>query len=157
MSVAESVRFGLEFAGRRRVGEPARLRDVPSILAFLGLADAATLQARAITPARQRLLKIGMALSTRPRLLLLDEVTAGLTEAEVESMARLVRRCRDELGLAVVWIEHAVAVLLRAVERVVVMHQGRKLAEGPPETVARDRAVVEAYLGEPAGAPESCS
>ncbi len=150
MTVAESVRFGLEFAGRHRRGEPARLGGVPAILAFLGLADAATLPARAITPARQRLLEIGMALATRPRLLLLDEVAAGLTEAEVLRMARLVRRCRDELGVGVVWIEHAVAVVLRAVERVVVMHQGRKLAEGPPEAIARDPAVIEAYLGEPA-------
>ena len=148
MTVAESVRFGLEFAGRRRRGERASLADVSAILAFLGLGQAAALPARAITPARQRLLEIGMALATRPRVLLLDEVAAGLTQAEVEGMARLVRRCRDELGLAVVWIEHAVAVLLHAVERVVVLHQGRKLAEGTPTTVARNPEVIEAYLGE---------
>jgi branched-chain amino acid transport system ATP-binding protein len=152
MSVAESVRFGLEFAGRRRRGERAVLADVPAILDFLGLADAAALPAQAITPARQRLLEVGMALATRPRILLLDEVAAGLTQAEAEGMARLVRRCRDELGLAVVWIEHAVAILLGAVEHVVVLHQGRKLAEGPPRAVARDPAVIEAYLGEPAAA-----
>ena len=151
MTVARSVRFGLEFAGRRRRGEPARLRDVPAILEFIGLADAAALPAHAITPARQRLLELGMALATRPRVLLLDEVAAGLNEGEILGMVRLIRRCRDELGLAVVWIEHAVAALLRAVERVVVMHQGRTLADGRPETVARDRAVIEAYLGEPIG------
>jgi branched-chain amino acid transport system ATP-binding protein len=149
MSVAESVRFGLEFAGRHRRGERAVLTDVPAILDFLGLADAATLPAQAITPARQRLLEVGMALATRPRILLLDEVAAGLTETEAEGMARLVRRCRDELELAVVWIEHAVAILLRAVEHVVVLHQGRKLAEGPPQMVARDPLVIEAYLGQP--------
>ena len=154
MSVTESVRFGLEFAGRRRRGEPAVLADVPAILDFLGLADAATQPAGAITPARQRLLEIGMALATRPRVLLLDEVAAGLTEAEAEHMARLVRRCRDELQLAVVWVEHAVAVLLRAVERVVVLHQGRTLADGAPRTVAGDPAVIEAYLGEPAHGQE---
>ncbi len=97
MSVAESVRFGLEFAGRRRRGEHAVLADVPAILGFLGLAEAARQPAGTITPARQRLLEIGMALATRPRVLLLDEVAAGLTEAEAEHMARLVRRCRDEL------------------------------------------------------------
>jgi len=150
MSVAEGVRFGLEFAGRRRRGEHAVLADVPTILRFLGLADAATQPARALTPARQRLLEIGMALATRPRVLLLDEVAAGLTEAEAEHMARLVRRCRDELELAVVWIEHAVAILLRAVERVVVLHQGRTLADGAPPAVARDPAVIEAYLGQAA-------
>jgi branched-chain amino acid transport system ATP-binding protein len=152
MSVAEGVRFGLEFAGRRRRGASATLADVPAILGFLGLADAAAWPARAITPARQRLLEIGMALATRPRVLLLDEVAAGLTETEVEGVARLIRRCRDELGLAVVWIEHAVAVLLRVVERVLVLHQGRTLAEGAPRVIARDPAVIEAYLGESAAA-----
>ncbi|HZO41011.1 MAG TPA: ABC transporter ATP-binding protein [Methylomirabilota bacterium] len=151
MTVEESVRFGLEFAGRRRRAERATLGEPAAILEFLGLADSAALLAREVTPARQRLLEIGMALATRPRVLLLDEVAAGLTEAEVRGMARLVRRCRDELGLSVVWIEHAVAVLLDAVERVLVLHQGRTLAEGAPAVVARNPEVVEAYLGHAAG------
>jgi branched-chain amino acid transport system ATP-binding protein len=154
MTVAESVRFGLEFAGRWRRRESATLTGVAPILDFLGLELSASLPARALTPARQRLLEIGMALATRPRVLLLDEVGAGLTAVEVEGVARLVRRCRDELGLAVVWIEHAVSVLLPAVERVVVLHQGRTLAEGPPAAVTRNPEVIEAYLGEHAGAAE---
>ena len=148
MTVAESVRFGLEFAGRWRHAERATLAGVPDILAFLGLAESAALLARAITPARQRWLEIGMALATRPRVLLLDEVAAGLTQREVESVARLIRRCRDELGLAVVWIEHAVGVLLNAVERVLVLHQGRKLAEAREQRERSLEADLALALGE---------
>ena len=147
MTVSENVDFGLQFAGRHRQAVPA-LADAASILALIGLSQQAALPASAITPAQQRLLEIGMALGTRPRLLLLDEVAAGLTEAEVENMARLIGRLRGELGLAVVWIEHAVTTRLRHVERGLVLHQGRKIADGTPAEVIRNQEVVDAYLGD---------
>ena len=157
MRVHENVRFGLQFAGRRgrpwwRWGEPAgvsgALRTPQSILDLIGLGAMADWPASALTPSQQRLLELGMALGTRPQLLLLDEVAAGLTENEVEDMARLIRRLRDELALTVVWIEHAVGTLLRHVERVIVLHQGRKIADDTPQAVVRHPEVIEAYLGD---------
>jgi branched-chain amino acid transport system ATP-binding protein len=166
LSVATNIEFGLKFAGRRprkywlwgeEQGVPWALRDTETILSLIGLSEQADMLGKEVTPAQQRLLEIGMALATRPRMLLLDEVAAGLTEAEIEDMARLIRRLRDDLDLTVVWIEHAVKILLRHVERVIVLHQGKTIADGTPNEVIQNQDVIDAYLGDEMAQPASAS
>ncbi len=98
-------------------------------------------------PGRRKLLELAMVLATRPRLLLLDEPLAGLHPAERQFAVVLLQRVREERGVAVLWVEHDMEAVAQAADRVVVLHQGRKIADGPPREAMQHPEVVEAYLG----------
>lgn len=117
------------------------------MLAKTGLADHADQRAGALSLGNRRRLEVARALCTRPRLLLLDEVMGGLTPVEVTGMMDLIRTVRDE-SVTVVLVEHIMHAIMSLSDRVVVLHDGRRIADGTPAQVAKDPAVVTAYFGE---------
>jgi branched-chain amino acid transport system ATP-binding protein len=121
------------------------------ILKYLHLEDKKDARAGNLTIVDRKRLEIARALATEPRLLLLDEVMAGLRPTEVDEMVEIIRNLRDG-GITVFVIEHIMRAIMALSDWIVVIHFGQKIAEGIPETVASDENVIKAYLGEEYGA-----
>lgn len=120
------------------------------ILKYLHLEDKKDTRAGNLTIADRKRLEIARALATEPRLLLLDEVMAGLRPTEVDEMVEIIKNLRDS-GITVFVIEHIMRAIMALSDWIVVIHFGQKIAEGIPETVASDENVIKAYLGEEYG------
>jgi branched-chain amino acid transport system ATP-binding protein len=141
-NVAVGSVYGRQPAKSRRAAEAAA-RDV---LEMLGMVDRARLLARSLTLVDRKRLELARALATQPKLLLLDELLAGLNPSEVVTAMDLVRRIRDS-GVTIVMVEHLVKALFGVSDRVTVLSAGEKICEGTPEQVAQDARVIDAYLG----------
>ncbi len=147
MTVLDNVIVGALNACAR-VGDARR--EAERVLALLHLeGKAATLAASLTLPERKRL-EVARAMATRPRLLLLDEVMAGLRPTEVDEMVGTFRRINRETGLTILLIEHVMRAVMALAAHVVVLHHGEKICEGAPAEVVRDPAVLDCYLGEEA-------
>jgi ABC-type branched-subunit amino acid transport system ATPase component len=146
--VLENVAVGALFgsATRRSVEDDALSRG-EEMLAVVGLRDRRDDHVGNLNLHEQRFLELARALAGSPRLLLLDEVMAGLNDAELQASIRLVRTIRQELGVTVLWVEHVMAAVMELAERVIVLDFGKVLAEGSAQDVMRNPAVIEAYLG----------
>jgi branched-chain amino acid transport system ATP-binding protein len=144
MTVLENVFVGASSgAGLRGRAAYARCIDV---LERCGMAELANRRAETLGLLHRKRLELARALATGPAIVLLDEIGAGLTDAEADQLVATIRALRAN-GVAVVWIEHIVHVLVQVIDRLVCMDAGRVIADGPPRAVMASAAVIDAYLG----------
>jgi branched-chain amino acid transport system ATP-binding protein len=147
LTVLENVMVGAIYGKRRPVGARDRALEV---IQFVGLADRASQLPAGLTLAGRKRLELARALATEPRVLLLDEVIAGVNPAEAQQMAELIRNVRKVRGLSIIMIEHVMPAVMALSDRVIVLDAGKKISEGKPQEVVRDPKVIAAYLGESA-------
>ena len=147
MSVLENCTVGACFGGENLALGPARAA-VREVAELVGLTDRLDHLAGQLTTASKKRLELARALSARPKLLLLDEVLAGLNPTEIEWMIGVIRAIRER-GVAILMIEHVMRVIMSLSDRIVVLNLGCKLAQGTPREVANNPEVIAAYLGDP--------
>jgi len=150
LTVLENVHVAALAGARRKGGAPVALAE--ELVHTTGLSERARDYPSALTLAHRKRLELARALATSPRLLLLDEVIAGLNPAEAQQLAALIREIRARLGISIVMIEHVMPAVMSLSDRIAVLDHGKKIAEGAPAAIARDPAVIEAYLGTGAAA-----
>lgn len=145
MSVVENVSAGSLFAANAQ-SRAAAEEEAMAHLEFVGLKDLARTPAAALTLPNRKRLELAKSLAMNPRVLLLDEVNAGLNPSEIDGALELIRKI-SERGITIMIIEHLMKVVMSASERILVLHHGELISEGTPEEIVRDDRVIEAYLG----------
>ena len=147
MTVLENVQLGLLFGRPDSFSSARAAREATTLLEFVGLSAVKATPAKDLTLVAQKRLEVARALATKPDLLLLDELMAGLNPTEVTQAMELVTTIREQ-GVTVLMVEHVMKAIMSVCDRIMVLHHGEKIAEGTPQEIATSRAVVDVYLGE---------
>jgi branched-chain amino acid transport system ATP-binding protein len=147
MPVLDNVLLGSLFGISNSLSSADAAREAMGFLEFVGLSAVRATPAKDLTLANQKRLEVARALATKPELLLLDELMAGLNPTETAEAMELVTRIRDK-GITIFMIEHVMKAIMSVCGRIMVLHHGEKIAEGTPQEIATSRTVVEVYLGE---------
>ncbi|MBN1381553.1 MAG: ABC transporter ATP-binding protein [Deltaproteobacteria bacterium] len=136
-------------SGKKRYNQSFEdaLVEATHYLEFVGLFSKRSILARDLTFFELRMLELARALATTPKLLFIDEVMAGLNPGEAKDAVRLIEQAKGDFGITIFWIEHVMAVLMEAADRIIAIDHGEKIAEGTPQEVVNNESVIEAYLG----------
>jgi len=147
LSVLENVALAAHYGQEQRPARARAFAQAAEALELVGLPADSAARIDGLGAAALKKLELARALATRPKLLLADESLGGLDETEMEQAAAMLAEIRSKRGITIVWVEHIMGVLMRIVDRCVVLDHGEVIAEGRPEAVAHDARVVEVYLG----------
>jgi len=147
LSLLENVALAAYYGDVGGIGRPEAQRRAEEALDLVGLPSDASARTSGLGAAALKKLELARALATKPRLLLADESLGGLDSAEMERAADLLGTIRSRMGITIVWVEHIMGVLMRIVDRVIVLDHGEKIFEGAPAQAAVDQRVTEVYLG----------
>src|SRR6202049_531910 len=147
LSLIENVTLAAYYGAAGKISRAEAQRRAEEALDMVGLPFDPSAGTNGLGAAALKKLELARALATKPRVLLADESLGGLDHTEMDQAAAVLERIRAELSIPIIWVEHIMGVLMRVVDRVIVLDHGEKIFEGAPEEVAKDPRVIEVYLG----------